>query len=269
MSRETELGGAAANATESVRGEEPVLVHGDALRTLIEIPNDCVDLVLADPPYSSGGAFRGDRTQQTARSKYASSASMAAALLDDFSGDNRDQRSYLAWSTLWMGEARRVLRVGRAIAVFTDWRQLPTTTDALQAAGFVWRGVAVWDKMAGRPSPGISNGAAEYIVWGTNGPTNLGTDVYLPNIIRAKVPRKERLHITPKPIELLGHLVQLAPPQGIVLDPFCGSGSVAVAAKNHGRRSISAEITAEYIDVARHRLAGEVMQLTLGESEAA
>lgn len=246
--------------------EPPVLVHGDALRVLIEMPNDCVDLVLADPPYSTGGAFRGDRAGATARSKYATSDSMAAALLDDFSGDNRDQRSYLAWSTLWMSEARRVLRPGRAIAVFTDWRQLPTTTDAIQAAGFVWRGVCVWDKAAGRPSLGISNGAAEYVVWGTNGPVDLGHEVYLPNVIRARIPRDERLHLTPKPIELLGHLVQLAPPLGVVLDPFCGSGSVAVAAKNHGRRSISAEITDEYVAVARKRLAGEVAQLTLGEA---
>lgn len=244
--------------------EDPVLVHGDALRVLIELPNDCVDLVLADPPYSTGGALRGDRAGSTARAKYASSDSMSAALLDDFSGDNRDQRSYLAWSTLWMSEARRCLRPGRAIAVFTDWRQLPTTTDAIQAAGFVWRGVCVWDKVSGRPSLGISNGSVEYVVWGTNGPADFGHEVYLPNVIRASIPRDERLHLTPKPIDLLGHLVKLAPPQGIVLDPFCGSGSVAVAARNHDRRSISAEITEEYVTVARRRLAGEVMQLTLG-----
>lgn len=244
--------------------ETPLLVHGDALRVLIDMPNDCVDLVLADPPYSSGGAFRGDRAGATARAKYSSADSMAAALLDDFSGDNRDQRSYLAWSTLWMGEARRVLRPGRAIAVFTDWRQLPTTTDAIQAAGFVWRGIAVWDKVSGRPSPGISNGVNEYIVWGSNGPLDLGHEVYLPNTIRAAIPRNERLHLTTKPLGLLGHLVQLAPPDGVVLDPFCGSGSVGVAAKNHGRRSISMEITEEYSAVAAQRLSGELQQLDFG-----
>ena len=240
-----------------------MLVHGDALRVLIELPNDSFDLVLADPPYSTGGAFRGDRAQALPRAKYSSSDSFAASLLADFTGDNRDQRSYLAWSTLWLGEARRVLRPGRACAVFTDWRQLPTTTDALQAAGFVWRGLAVWDKTQGRPSPGIANGQCEYVVWGTKGPIDLGHEVYLPTVLRARIPRDERLHITPKPLELLGQLVQLAPPQGIVLDPFCGSGSVAVAAHRHGRRSISVEMADEYVDVTRSRLAGVVDQLTL------
>ena len=65
-----------------------------------------------------------------------------------------------------MAECGRVLRDGAPGLLFTDWRQLPLTTDALQCAGFTWRGVAVWDKTEGvRPQLGRFRNQAEYVVW--------------------------------------------------------------------------------------------------------
>lgn len=242
--------------------DRTVLLQGDALRVLAGIPNATVDLILADPPYSSGGQYRGDRTQSTS-TKYVSSDS-ARKSIDDFTGDNRDQRGYLAWSTLWLSEAYRVLRPGRACVVFTDWRQLPITTDSLQAGGFIWRGICVWDKVGGRPAPGIAGGQAEYAVWGTRGAIDLGYDVYLPNIIRASIPRDDRdLHQTPKPIELLAKLATLAPPGGVVLDPFTGSGSTLVAARRAGRRGIGVELSHHHAATAAQRVIDETAQLDL------
>jgi site-specific DNA-methyltransferase (adenine-specific) len=153
---------------------------------------------------------------------------------------------------------------GRACVVFTDWRQLPTTTDALQAGGFIWRGVCVWDKVSGRPAPGISNGAVEYAVWGTKGPLDLGHDVYLPTILRAAIPREARdLHQTVKPIELLAKLATLAPPDGLVVDPFTGSGSALIAARRAGRRSLGVEMSTYHAATAAERLTRDVAQLEL------
>jgi site-specific DNA-methyltransferase (adenine-specific) len=244
-----------------------VLMQGDALRVLEGLPSASIDLVLADPPYSSGGAFRGDRAQSTA-TKYVSSDSSRRAI-EDFTGDVRDQRSYLAWSTLWLSEAYRTLQSGRACVVFTDWRQLPTTTDAIQAGGFIWRGICVWDKVGGRPAPGIANGATEYAVWGTKGPINLGHEVYLPGILRASIPHDDRdLHQTPKPLELLTKLATLAPPGGIVLDPFTGSGSAVIAARRAGRRSIGVELSHAHAGTATQRIIDETSQLNLLERAA-
>jgi len=64
----------------------------------------------------------------------------------DFPGGNRDQRGFQFWATMWMSECYRAMKNGAPICVFTDWRQLPLMTDIMQAAGFVWRGVYVWDK---------------------------------------------------------------------------------------------------------------------------
>ena len=67
------------------------------------------DLLLTDPPYSSGGMFRGDRNQGT-REKYQTSG--VADAKPEFFGDNRDERSFLLWSVLWMSECWRALADG-------------------------------------------------------------------------------------------------------------------------------------------------------------
>ena len=63
-------------------------------------------------------------------------------------------------------------------------------------------------------------------------------------------------HPTEKPIVLMEHIVKSSSRSGdVVLDPFCGSGTTAVAARNTGRRYICGDITPEYVDIARQRLA--------------
>ncbi|MDP2794373.1 MAG: hypothetical protein Q8O25_09895 [Sulfurisoma sp.] len=73
--------------------------------------------------------------------------------------------------------------------VFSDWRQIPVTTDAMQAAGVTWRGIAVWDKTGGaRPYKGGFRSQAEYIVWGSKGP--LKGERYSPGVFRVN-PRSQ------------------------------------------------------------------------------
>lgn len=117
------------------------LYHADSLEVLPRLSD--IDAVITDPPFSSGGAFRGDRMQKTSK-KYQKSGGGTVGAYGEFSGDNRDQRSYLAWSSLWMAAAYRSANPGAIIACFTDWRQLPVTTDAVQCGGWVWRNLATW-----------------------------------------------------------------------------------------------------------------------------
>jgi site-specific DNA-methyltransferase (adenine-specific) len=64
-------------------------------------------------------------------------------------------------------------------------------------------------------------------------------------------------HPTVKPIELMRHLVRLVtPPRGLVLDPFLGSGTTAIACENEGFRWVGIERDAEYVAIARARLVG-------------
>lgn len=59
-----------------------------------------------------------------------------------------------------------------------------------------------------------------------------------------------------KPVDLCRWLVRLVtPPGGIVLDPFCGTGSIGVAALREGFRYVGVEQDEAYVEVARARLA--------------
>src|SRR5262245_19338692 len=100
------------------------LVEGEALSVLRELPDACVDAVVTDPPYSSGGAYRGDRTASTGE-KYVQNGTLTVR--PSFGGDNRDQRAFGYWCALWLAECLRIAKPGAPICVFTDWRQLPTT----------------------------------------------------------------------------------------------------------------------------------------------
>lgn len=227
--------------------------QANALDVLRRLPSASVAAVVTDPPYSSGGAFRGDRMAATV-DKYRSTG--AAPRFADFPGDTRDQRSYGYWCTLWLSEALRVCVPGGVLAVFSDWRQLPTMTDAVQSGGWVWQGIVVWDKANARPRRGGFRSQAEYVVWGSAGPLRDDHEVYLPGVVRcAPVPEAQRRHLTEKPLGVLGVLVQVAPPGSVVLDPFCGSGSTLVAARLHERRAIGVELSPHYAHVAGEALA--------------
>lgn len=239
----------------------PFSLHqGDALSVLSTLPDNCVDSVITDPPYNSGGRTAKERTSRTARQKYTSAD--AGHALPDFTGENMDQRSYGFWLTQIMTEAQRATRPGGTALLFTDWRQLPITTDAIQAAGWVWRGVLAWHKPAARPQKGRFTQNCEFIVWGSNGDMDGSrNEVYLPGLYSGSQPTgRKRQHITQKPVEVMRELVKISPPGGTVLDFCAGSGSTGVAALLEGRDFIGVEKTRHYAEIASDRLTEAVQQ---------
>ena len=232
------------------------LHRGEAFAFLRELAADSIDALVTDPPYSSGGQFRGYRAA-TARSKYQRTNVSEENEAVDFTGDNRDQRSFLAWATLWLSEAFRVLKPGAPVVLFTDWRQLPVMTDALQAGGFVWRGVCPWTKPNPRPRKGGFPATAEFVVWGSKGPLPARDDVGCLRGDWHEAPPhfSVREHLTEKPLKVMREVVRICPPGGIVLDPFAGSGSTGHAALLEGRSFVGSELSIEYHEIARRRLA--------------
>ena len=138
------------------------LIHGDALKVLGSFAPNTFDAVITDPPYASGGRTQAEKNRSTAR-KY---SSMGENAPPPFEGDAKDQRSWTRWVAEWLYEARKVCKPGAPVCMFIDWRQLPAASDALQWAGWIWRGTAVWDKGNSRPQKGRFRQQAEYIVWG-------------------------------------------------------------------------------------------------------
>lgn len=237
------------------------LLQGDALELLREMPDESVDALITDPPYSSGGSFRGDRTQEPV-DKYVRSG--LEVIRGSFTGDNRDQRSWCYWMALWLSEAARVVKTGGLAMVFSDWRQLPMCSDAFQAGGFVWRGIVVWDKTeAAKPTPGRFRHQAEFIVWGSKGPLRASTASPWAGVFRVPVTQDDKFHMTGKPTPLMEWLAGVVPRGGKILDPFAGSGTTGVGAIRAGRRFIGIEREAGHCSVALARLADAEAQLKI------
>ena len=230
------------------------LYRSNARDMLRGLPDQSVDLFFTDPPYSSGGLHAGTRAQ-TPGQKYVGSD--VKTVYPEFSHDNKDQRSWTYWCMTWLAEAYRAARDGGHLVCFIDWRQLPSLTDAVQGAGFIWRSVAVWDKTNGgaRPRLGGFSQQAEFMVWATKGAVRADHKVQLPGVFAERLPRPKS-HMTQKPAGLASEVVRLVPPGSVVCDPFAGSGTFLAAAKEHGHRWMGCEIEPTYHACASARLDG-------------
>lgn len=251
------------------------IYHGEACAVLAGMDSGSVDVLLTDPPYSSGGMFRGDRSRPVDE-KYTQPGGGGGTPLvrksfGGFSGDSRDQRSWMVWVAAWSSEALRVTRAGGYAFTFTDWRQLPAASDALQAGGWIWRGIIGWDKGQDRGLPirGFFRANVEFIAWGTNGPLldRADVDEFPGSVITAPVRSDDdgpKVHPTQKPTKLLRHLLGVVPrgdSPPVVLDPFAGSGSTLRAAMDLGCRAIGVELDERNCEIAAERLSQGVLDL--------
>ena len=67
-------------------------------------------------------------------------------------------------------------------------------------------------------------------------------------------------HPTSKPVEIIKEMASVSSTRGqLILDPFLGSGTTAVAAKQLGRKCIGIELESKYLDIAIERLKQEVL----------
>lgn len=227
------------------------LFQGDALGVLTALPDTSVGAVLTDPPYSSGGLTLTERQGDPDR-KYRNSAlrHRFPAML----GDAKDQHSWTLWCTLWLAQCWRIAQAGAPLLVFTDWRQLPALADAVQAAGWIWRGIVVWDKRVGRPMPGRFRPQCEYVVFASKGALAAPSRACLPGVYAHTVNHTRKLHLASKPVPLLLDLLAITLPDAVVLDPFMGAGSAGEACVATGRGYVGIELSPEYFEVSRNRL---------------
>lgn len=226
------------------------LGRGDCLALLPEIEAESVDVILADPPYSGGAGSTVGRKAST-RSKYTQGKNVPP----DFLGDQKDQRSYFRWAQAWLSECWRATREGGVALVFTDWRQLPTLSDALQGSNWIWRGVVVWDKTgACRPQKGRFRQQGEFVLWATKGHRPAKGDPLMGLFRHCNVMGPRRRHQTEKPTALLEDLLAIAPPESVILDPFMGSGSTGEAVLTRGGHFIGLEQDVHYHQVAMDRM---------------
>ena len=234
------------------------LYHGEALSLLRKVPTAIAAAAILDPPYSSGGLTSGERGKDP-REKYCHGGNDCGR--PSFGGDNRDQRSFRFWSTLWTNELARIVRSSGYCLVFTDWRQLSTMTDVMQAGGFVWRGLVPWNKGRGARAPhkGYFRHQCEYVVWGTNGACRKATHAGpFEGCITETVRKADKFHMVGKPTKVMQDLVQCVEPGQLVIDPFSGSSTTGVACVREGRSFIGFEQSIEYCRISAERFETEL-----------
>jgi len=223
---------------------DATLYLGDAMEVLPSLP--AIDLIITDPPYSSGA-----RTDSERQVRGTMLRSMEDA--DWFSHD-----AMTTWGFSWFirsafSALRPKLTTGAHVYVFIDWRQTPNVYGMLEAAGYRVNQCLVWAK------PHFGMGAYwrnqhENIVFASNGAATEMLDRGMGSVLDAPaVSPQAREHPTEKPVGLLFDIIRAVPGQ-VVLDPFMGAGSTGVAATKAGRSFIGCEINPHHFATACRRI---------------
>ena len=202
--------------------------NADCLEALKFIPDKSIDLVVTDPPYGIG-ADKGT---------------------DGFGSSKNSVKKYQdGWDTQTPTKEvfDEILRIAKNVIIFGG----NFFTDKLPAS----RGWQVWDKI-GDIDFDNPYSEAELIYTSFYKPTKKYKVIQQGFVAKEKT----RWHPTQKPVELIGLLLQdFSKEPNIILDPFLGSGTTAVAAKQLGRRFIGIEISEKYCKIAEDRLRQEVL----------
>jgi DNA modification methylase len=221
--------------------------HCDALTLLRALPSGSVDCVVTDPPYGLGG-----RVFDFPHKKY-------SAVNESWD---------LSVPLDWMETIQSKLKPGGSVLCFGGRQSIYQI--AAQALTLGWRIVndITWYKPDAPPcfTGRMMTESTERILWfcpsGKNWIYNLDTaknmnhNINLRDVWAFNVTKDSRYHPTQKPLKLMERIVDLfTNPGDIILDPFIGSGTTAVAARNLGRHFIGCDISREYVDMARKRLA--------------
>lgn len=222
----------------------------DALEGLSKLPASTVDLVITDPPYNIA---RKDRT--TIRHGRVMSTLEAWGAWDCYHPFDYDLLILRVLS-----ECYRVLKPDGSLYMFTAKEDNGYFIRRAVERGFTYRSQLVLAKKSPLPSLSRRNWRSGfdlclYVSKGRPVCFNFPGQAELRPIYAYATTHKYSDHPTEKPLELIRRLVLISSNEGdLVVDPFMGSGTTAVAAKETGRRYLGFELCREYMDMARRRL---------------
>lgn len=219
--------------TELAHPPRNAILHGDCIDILGNLAPSSVDFVLTDPPYLVRYKSR-----------------------DGKSVHNDDNSKWLSPA---FTQISRVLKPDSYCISFYGWNRVDEFVDAWRSAGFRIVGHVVFRKRyaSGGKLLRYSHECAYLLAKGNVVPPAQP----IADVIEWKY-TGNRLHPTQKPVDSLSPLIEaFCPPSGLVLDPFCGSGSTLVAAKKQERNYLGIEIDSEHHKTAEARLATPILKV--------
>ena len=282
--------------------DDALLVRGDCLDVMKDIPDNSVHLIVTDPPYFLDGFD--DKWDIAKLKKKRSKAGVIGGLPVGMKFDKKQGIKLQEFFSKFCKHATRVLCPGAFLLSFSSPRLFHRMAIAADDSGFEVRDMFVWryrnsqgkafsqnhfvrkmaiDKksqddliksMGGRKTPQIRPGfdpillaqnprcgtfTENWAQWGT-GLVDTALDsseASLTTVFDVEKPRKSKdnVHLTVKPVSLIDSLIRIfSKKDQVVLDPFVGSGTTLIAARNAGRLGIGIEINPDYYDIAMKRI---------------
>lgn len=249
----------------------------DCIEGMKDLPDNCVDLIIADPPYnlSKSGDWKWDNS--------VSLVGMGGNWnITDENWDNMSFEDYFNFSVAWLTEAKRILRPTGSMWIFGTYHNIGVINVVCQILGIEIINEVIWYKKNAFPNlTGRRLTAShETILWAHSGGKKrdyyfdyeYSKDGEFPGDELKKQGKQMRTvwdlsnnkqkdelkygkHPTQKPIKVLTRMIKLSSKPGdVMLTPFAGAGSECVAAKMTGRHYIGFELEEEYCKIAEKRL---------------
>ena len=221
----------------------------DAVAFLQTIKSASVDLLITDPPYESLEKHRSVGT--TTRLKHSKASS------NDWFNIFPNARFYELFAEIY-----RILAKNAHFYMFCDSETIFVAKPIAEELGFKFWKALIWDKK--KIGMGYHYRARyENILFFEKGKKKLN-NLGIPDILEQ--PRIYRGYPTEKPVELSKTLIeQSTQPGQLVVDPFCGSGSVGVAALQLQRDFTGNDSCAEALHISRQRLRAEGREMLCGQ----
>ncbi len=232
------------------------IICGDCIETMRRMPDKSVDLVITSPPYnlknSTGNGMKDGRGGKWKN----------AALINGYSNHNdcMPHEKYVDWQRECLTEMMRLLRDDGAIFYNHKWRvqagMLQDRHDIVQ--GFPVRQIIIWKRKGGiNFNAGYFLPTYEVIYLIAKSKFKLVPKANAHGDVWEFAQELNNVHPAPFPITLIERIISSLKAK-IVLDPFVGSGTTAVAAINLGRHYIGIDVSPEYCKLAKERIASHV-----------
>ncbi len=237
--------------------------HGDCMEFLCAMPDNCVDLVVTDPPFAIDF-----------KSRTANYNRMQSRVLDGY--NEIRERDYQSFTSGWLAQATRVLKDSGSMYIFSGWNHLKEILIAIDECGLITVNHIIWKYQFGVTTkrkyvtshyhclfvckddskryfqPFARFGKDERTANGGSAHYKDKEDVW---DIQREYWQGDKKTPTKLPAQIIEKILDYSSKKhDLVLDPFLGSGQVAVVSKIKNRRYAGCEIVKEYYDFILERL---------------
>jgi site-specific DNA-methyltransferase (adenine-specific) len=206
------------------------IILGDCIQVMKRISKNSIDLIITDPPYGDNVAYGWNNKKIR----------------------NNEHPLINCYAII---EFYRILKKNSSVYLFTNWKHYPFLTEfILRYTKFKIRHLVVWRKHNFGLGWAFRHQYELVLILEKGKPKYHLTD-FSDVQTCSHINHNEENHPHQKPVDLIIKMIKHSSKEGdLILDPFCGSGSVCVACQQTNRKWIGIELDKKYVEMARKRI---------------